>query len=169
MLTQERVKELFTYDPESGVLRWRVQRGPKRPGDVAGCEAKQTVGKWYLQIRIDYRLYYVHRVVYLYQMGELPIEVDHEDGNGLNNRWDNLRNVDRLGNRMNCRRSCVNTSGVVGVHYNKGSRRWDAYINKNKGRTYLGGFASKDEAAVARKRAEVEFGFHANHGSDRPL
>lgn len=168
-LTQERVRELFTYDPESGILRWRVQRGPNRPGDRAGCRTVCRVGKAYLQVRIDYRLHLAHRVIFLLVTGSMPEEVDHEDGNGENNIWSNLRAVDRLGNRKNCRRSVVNTSGTVGVYWVVGRDRWEAYINVNRKRTYLGRFKDKHEAISRRKAAEVEFGFHVNHGSDRPL
>lgn len=167
-LTQERVRELFTYDPDSGILRWKSRRGPVKPGDEAGCKITRH-GKTYLQVGVDYRMYFAHRVIFTLVTGSMPDEVDHEDGNGENNAWSNLRPVDRLENRKNCRRYAVNTSGVTGVYWVKRYRTWESYIYLNGKKVRLGTFKDKQDAISRRKAAEVEFGFHTNHGSDRPL
>lgn len=169
MLTQERVKELFTYDPESGVLRWRVQMGTAREGDVAGTVSCIDNRNVYRVVTVCRERCYVHRVVFLYVHGYLPEEVDHEDGDGLNNRITNLRPVEHKMNARNCRLSAANKSGITGVFELRGENRWLANIMVEGKTRYLGRFLTKEEAALARKSAEAELGFHMNHGSDRSI
>lgn len=75
--------------------------------------------------------------------GELPpddVEIDHNDGNGENNRWSNLNKSTRQGNAKNLRKRDNNTTGVVGVSWDKSRGKWLAYIHigggvmKNLGR-----------------------------------
>jgi hypothetical protein len=96
-------------------------------------------------------------------------EVDHIDGNGTNNIWNNLRAVTRADNAKNMRKSSANTSGVTGVVWIKRIKSWKSQIMVNGCCKYLGYFRSKEEAIAARKAAEVLYGFHENHGTERPL
>jgi hypothetical protein len=95
--------------------------------------------------------------------------IDHEDGNGLNNRWENLRDVTRLENMRNRRKYKNNTSGVVGVVWNKARGKWQVQIKVKGTLIFLGYFVNKDDAIKARKKADIKYGFHKNHGEDRPL
>ena len=100
----------------------------------------------------------------------MPVDqVDHIDGNGLNNRWNNLREVSSQENNMNMRLSSNNTSGVTGVCWATRDKRWIANIKVNRKNKCLGYFTDFNEAVAARKAAEIEHGFHCNHGSNRPL
>jgi hypothetical protein len=90
MLTQQRVRRLFTLDEQSGVFRWKTKpeiTSPIRIGDIAGH--KDATGYW--RIRFDYRAYLRSRLVFLYVYGFLPRFVDHRDGDPLNDRPENLR------------------------------------------------------------------------------
>ena len=171
MLNATRVRELLDYSPETGELRWKVARtGTAKAGCAAGCERTDRSGKKYWQIRVDGRLYYAHRIVWLITYGEFPSEqVDHIDGDGLNNRLENLRAVSSTENSRNVRKKSNNTSGVSGVHWHKRDKKWQAMIEVNYKTIHLGLFSNKDEAVAARKAAELKYGFHPNHGSDRPL
>ena len=97
--------------------------------------------------------------------GAIPKEVDHEDGDGTNNKWDNIRAVTRLGNAKNHRRRDDNTSGVTGVYWDSQCGTWNAQI----GRTRIGRFKTKSLAITARVDAQKKQGYHANHGAVRPL
>lgn len=86
-------------------LRWKAQRHRSRKyaGDIAGSLLTKDGGKQYWQIKLDYKVYKVHRVVYLLCYGDIDssLVIDHIDGNGLNNRIENLRLVPQFVNGMN--------------------------------------------------------------------
>lgn len=168
MISQEELKQTLHYDPDTGLLTWLAARGRIRAGDVAGSDVFfKTNKKYYSQVSINNKRYLSHRIIWFYMTGEWPDEVDHEDGDGLNNRWLNLRHVDGLENCKNKRVYCNNTSGVTGVTVH--GRKWKAELRCNKVKYYLGLFEDFFEAVCARKSAELRHGFHPNHGSHRPL
>ncbi len=99
----------------------------------------------------------MHRVI----MGEPEgLEVDHRDGNGLNNRKrgdaGNLRVATTAQNQCNQRRSSRNKSGYKGVSWNKKDKRWVAKIKHQRKAIYLGYFATPDAAAAAYAKASAE-------------
>lgn len=170
MITQEQLKELLHYCPETGVWTWVVGGRRRRKGFEAGCEIMKRSGKNYRKIKVLGFMQFAHRLAFLYMTGEFPEnEVDHIDGNGLNNRWDNLRAVTHAENGKNQRLNTCNTSGTTGVSWIKSRSKWLATIKVNRVNKYLGVFNSKEDAIAARKKAEAELGFHTNHGTDRPL
>lgn len=165
-LTQARLKELLHYDPLSGLFTWLVVRGGKHVGDVAGsvCRAR---GKDYRRIRLDDELIMAHRLAWLYVHGEWPEdELDHEDGDGLNNRISNLRPADRLQNNKNASLRKDNRTGVPGV-YEMQPGRFQVTI-KHRGQThYLGRFGDVPAAAAVKKAAEQQFQYHPQHGKPK--
>ncbi len=172
MITQEQLKEVLHYCPETGVFTWLV--GNKRrvhAGDVAGCvNRRKQCGKSYRHVGVHNREYLAHRLAFLYMTGEFPEnEVDHKDGDGLNNIWTNLRAVTGLENHKNMRKPASNTSGTVGVYWCKQTRKWQSQISYAGRQVTLGRFHDKEDAIAARKAAEVLYGFHENHGTERPL
>lgn len=90
-LTAEAIRALLRYEPETGHFYWLLNRGSKiKAGQRAGAVSSEG----YCQISIYDRLYRAHRLVWLYVHGEWPSQtIDHIDGNRLNNRLDNLRDV----------------------------------------------------------------------------
>jgi hypothetical protein len=171
MLTQERLKEVLHYCPETGVFTWLVGgRGTARKGSEAGSIRYDKSGKPYYYVGFDYRRYPAHRLAFLYMTGEFPEnEVDHKDGNGCNNAWTNLRAVTSLENRKNLRKRADNTSGTTGVYWYASYNKWRSQIMCAGRMVHLGLFSNKEDAIAARKAAEVLYGFHENHGTERPL
>ena len=109
-------------------------------------------------------------MAFLLQVGRWPEgEIDHIDGNGLNNRWNNLREVTPTENQRNARKRSDNTSGTTGVGWHKQRQKWKAQIRINGTQKHLGYFDSKEEAIWAREAANKEHEFHPNHGTERPL
>jgi len=171
VITQEQLKELLHYCPETGVWTWLVdrKRGVKQ-GDQAGSIMMKPCGEKYRRIKVLQCTHKAHRLAFLYMTGVMPEdEVDHQDGNGLNNRWLNLRSVTHADNAKNHRLRRNNSSGAAGVCWHIRSGKWQATITVNARKKALGYFRNKEEAIAARKSAEIEFGYHKNHGTDRPL
>ena len=167
-LTQAKLKEFLHYDPETGIFTWKVRSSIMvrvRAGDIAGCKKTSLSGKTYVQICLDGRLYYAHRLAWLYMKGYFPDQIDHSDGNGVNNIFSNLSGVSDAENKKNVRLFSRNSSGIPGVKWYPKRGRWYTYI----GRQYLLWTPDFFEACCARKSAEVRLGFHANHGTVRPL
>lgn len=148
-LTQERLRELLDYRPETGVFTWR---GKAKVGIPVG--RIQTDG--YSQIRVDGKLYLAHRLAWLYVHGEWPTsEIDHIDRDRVNNRIANLRDVDRAINATN--RRAFGSSGFKGVTSMKKGSRFFARISRIDGSvSYLGVFDSAEAAHEAYKAAHVE-------------
>ena len=152
-LSQERVKELFSYDEKN--LIWKVRTSNRiKIGAIAG-----NYNHGYREINVDGKRYYAHRLVWLYHYGYLPKEhLDHINGNTQDNRIENLRIVDPQGNARNCGMSCNNVSGVKGVYLNK-SQNWVANIVINGKTKYLGSYKNFDDAVRARYLEEVRLGW----------
>lgn len=171
-LNYDQASQLLAYDPETGVLLWKVSNRRKiRAGDEAGGIKQNPIdGKRYLTVGILHRRYRAHRVAVLLMTGAFPAgEVDHINGNGLDNRWCNLRVVTRSENSRNMRRPENNKSGAIGVHWRADCRKWRAFIKIDGKQIQLGLFSDFNNAVAARKAAEASHSFHENHGSDRPL
>jgi len=150
-LTQERVRELFDYR-EDGVLVWKVRPSNNtQAGDVAGVMGSK--GYWLL--KINRRMYYAHRIVFLWHHGYIPEhDTDHIDRNKCNNRIENLREVSKVCNSRNQARSVRNKSGVKGVCWASLESKWKAHIFTHIGRVHLGYFEDFLEAVCTRLAAE---------------
>jgi len=169
MLNYEEVRRLLDYDPETGILTWKIPRRNTVVGQEAG-RAVTRCNKPYRAIHICGKQTMSHKVAFLWMTGRFPVEeVDHQNGNGRDNRWTNLREVTRLENNKNRRRYSNNKSGQTGVCWAKREKRWRVSISVSKQPIILGYFISKEKAIAVRKAAEITYGFHPNHGSDRPL
>lgn len=85
------------------------------------------------------------------------IQVDHENGNGLDNRRSNLRIATVAENNQNVSK-CRGGSRYLGVCFDKGnpSKPWKAYVSLNKKKTHVGYFVTEVEAAQARDAAAVQ-------------
>lgn len=161
MLTQARLKELFHYDPDTGIFIFLRHRYASKIGTQAG-----NFDDGYLKIKIDGKSYLLHRLAYLYVTGNFPTKnLDHKDLNRSNNAFLNLRPSEQYQNTCNVRRYSNNTSSVKGVSWHKQNSKWTAYIYYKRKRHYLGTFKLLEDAenAVRAKREELH-GEFANHG-----
>ena len=154
-LTVEQLRGLLKYDPETGVLTWLVsgRRMKPRAGEVAGCADPRG----YIQIRINRRLYWAHRLALAIVNGEWPDgEVDHLDGDKGNNRLSNLRVGTKATNMQNLRRAMTSnkSSGLLGAHWNKERQKWKAAITVDGRTVYLGLFDTAQAAHTAYVQAK---------------
>lgn len=169
------LRQLLAYDPDTGKLAWLERPAHFFPAarDAIAWNAKfsgktaliSLSPKGYRQGRIFNISFLAHRVIYAIHHGEWPSDqIDHINGDKLDNRIDNLRSVSRKENMRNLPMPRSNTSGVMGVGWSKQYKNWEAQIKVDRRRVYLGRFAKFEDAVAARKAAEVEFGYHDNHG-----
>lgn len=163
-LTAEEARRLFRYDPETGELYWRVGGGRRKVGVPAGCVFKPGAN-YYRRVSVGHKFYYAHRMAWLVWYGHWPKnEIDHINGDTLDNRIENLRDVDCAENRKNQRISSANTSGALGVRWHGEKGRWQARMQVCRKEIHLGYFDHLEDAVAARKEADKRYGFHENHG-----
>lgn len=146
MITQERVKELFNYNEESGdLLRIKKVKGGKSK-IVAGCKGNHG----YLMTMVDKVLYLNHRLIWLWVYGYMPENcIDHINRNRLDNSIGNLREVSDSCNMRNANSRSDNTSGVRGVCYDSKKKKWYARVTCPVSRNIFLGYTEDFVEAVA--------------------
>lgn len=154
-LTQRRLKEVLSYDPASGHFSWTGAQPGTRAGKRAGC-VRACMGKRYWGIRVDRRLYFAHRLAYLYVKGCWPVAtVDHRNGDGMDNSWENLRPATQSENLRNARsRQADRPFG--GYYFDKGEKRWRAAMRIDGRQKTIGLFDTAEEAASAYVETSLE-------------
>lgn len=151
----DRLRELIRYDPDTGKLYCAKTGREKFTSDNNG----RYVGK------VEGCQFYAHRVAWALYHGAWPGgEIDHINGDSLDNRLLNMRDVDRATNRRNAKLPKSNKTGTPGVCWAKNPGKWQAQIKYERRMIYLGQFDTLEEAVAVRKEAEKQYGFHPNHG-----
>lgn len=157
-MTQKRLMGMVHYNPETG--RFRVRKS----GKPLGC----TESDGYLMAQLGVKTYALHRLAWLYVYGVFPEGIiDHIDHDKHNNAIKNLRDATQLENCKNKTLAKNNTSGTVGVRWNKRLGKWTAAVKVDRKNIHLGTFSSYEEAVAVRQEANIKYGFHENHG--KPL
>ena len=152
VLTQERLKQLLEYDPNSGKFWHRTVKAGSEQTFEAGGLQKQG----YRCIKVDGRTYYAQRLAFLYVNGAWPKKhVDHRDMNKDNNAWANLREATRSQNCGNRTAHRNNKLGVKGVHKRGG--KYLASINVGHKVKHLGSFSTIEEASAAYANAACKY------------
>lgn len=153
MLTYERARELFDYDPLTGVITRRKSAGAARVGQVAGSNKDG-----YLSFLADNKRYRAHRVAWLLAHGEWPPnKIDHIDRNRSNNALANLRLATSSQNKKNLSLRSDNKSGVKGVHWCPDRAKWVAQIKLPHQYLQLGRFDVFENAVAVRRAAEAKY------------
>lgn len=149
----DELRRLFSYDPASGDVRWRIMYRSKRPGDLAGY-----VWKGYRRITIRKITYPAGAIIWAMQTGAWPThQIDHRDTNGSkSNEWANLREATPLQNGANRKPNANNKSGHPGVRRTpKG--RWRSEIKSGQITRNLGTYDLFEDAVAARQTAEIKY------------
>ena len=151
----ELVEQLLDYDPETGVFYWKQRRGGKaKKGSLAGAVGANG----YLYVRIEKRQLLAHRLAWLLLTNADPgeLQIDHMNGNRLDNTSSNLRIATCNQNSCNRGAQVNNKSGFKGVWYSKKQSRWVSEIWSKGEKTYLGSFDTPELAHMAYCKAAAE-------------
>lgn len=171
----ELLRKLLRYEPETGKLFWRERPremfSDERCGKTwntryAGKESfTANSSDGYRSGSVLSKPYLAHRIIWAIVHDEWPPEqIDHINGNRMDNRIENLRAVSHAENAKNQRPTRNNAAGVMGVQWAKREKAWRARIWTDGANKHLGYFGCIGAAAMARCIAERKHGFHPNHG-----
>jgi hypothetical protein len=158
--TQDSLLAVFDYDEATGDLTHKYTTS----SGVQGKLATYSHTRGYLSVSIGRKQYLAHRVIFMMKKGYWPQHVDHIDHNKANNSWNNLREVQQEVNNRNMPKQANSTTGHVGVSFMKTRNKYRAYITVNSKAKHLGMFDTVEEAVAARDQANIQYGYHANHG-----
>jgi hypothetical protein len=159
-LTAEYVRSILDYDPLTGIFRWKYRASnppewnTKHEGKPAG-----SLSNGYITIRLPNGfLYPAHRLAWLYVKGVWPANIiDHKNGVGNENWFDNLREATQAENTLNRRKQSNNTTGYVGVRFRKHHGKWEGRINLSGKTVWRGYFDSAQEAAAVRRSVLAQY------------
>jgi hypothetical protein len=147
------LKDLLSYDPTTGLFTWKKSNSTK---PVVGTIAGTRHPHGYIRINIKRKMYYAHRLAWLYVHGAFPThEIDHVDRDPANNRIDNLRLATHPQNASNAPKRRTNRSGLKGVCHVRG--RWIATISSNGRQMHIGMFDTAAEAHSAYLAAAKKY------------
>ena len=152
---------LFYYNPDTG----RISLSASRRGPIEVIRGSRN-GKTYYRVKIGKTHVAAHRLAWRLLHGNWPVgEIDHIDGNTMNNCADNLRDVSKAINQRNQRLSRKNTTGVCGVI--RAGKKYRAAFKLNDKKTHVGTFNTIEEATAALCDARAKHGFSPSHGMPR--
>lgn len=160
MLTIERLKELLSYDEDSGNLTWLINKKSAKKGNIVGSKSKQP----YCEVHIDGKKYLAHRLVWFYSYGFWPETIDHIDGNTRNNAIKNLREVTISQNSLNKRKSKSNLCGAKNVSFKRDRNKYAVNLDVDGKPRHIGHYANVELAIVAATEARNKYhGEYAKH------
>lgn len=150
-LTEKYIKSILHYEKETGDWTWLVQKSNRiKPGQLAGA---LSGGYWI--ISVDFKRIRSHRLAFLYVTGEWPKnDVDHINGNKLDNRWCNLREATDKQNQANRKLNKDNKTGYKGVKYKR--NRWEVTLGLDGKKVYFGRYKTLRKAVEAYNRAAIK-------------
>lgn len=135
-----RLEDVYTYDPATGVFRYKIRRARMKVGSVAGADNGR-----YIQLSLGPKKILAHRAAWFFHYGEWPEQqIDHLDGNGKNNA---ISNLELVSGRENVNRGVQRhkKSGLPrGVTTQYGRFRAKAWINGKE--VYLGYYDTPEQA-----------------------
>jgi hypothetical protein len=148
--SQERLNELFNYDPETGELtRKTTTNNSAKVGERAG---NLDTASGYRRVKVDTSEYREHRLIWRLVTGEDPLAltVDHVNRIKDDNHWENLRLATGSQQAFNRRLQSRNTSGITGVCWDKNAGKWEVRFRGQGRDKRLGYFTTLLDAAACR-------------------
>jgi hypothetical protein len=158
MLTQAELKEVLNYHPETGIFTWKKRTSNRvKVGSIAG----NVHNCGYIELKVNNNRVLAHRLAWLYEHGELPILIDHINGDKKDNRISNLRQASYSENAYNSKIRTDNKSGVRCVSWDKARNSWEVRVKLNGKLNHYGNYNDLEEAKkvadTVRNLAHKEF------------
>ena len=169
MPSQQELQEWFDYK-DGDFYRMKTNSNRVKVGSKVGyVNTNKQTGKQCIFVGFNHKMYLIHRLIWAWHGYSLEPnqEIDHIDGNSLNNCIENLRATTHKQNCENRKGANKNSkSGVKGVSWDKVAKKWYAQIQHNGKVKYLGLYETKEDAIDARIEAEKECFTHAPSRDD---
>jgi len=157
MIDKELVSQIYEY--KDGALYWKNCSKKNKNGKLAG----NINSNGYCRVWVNKKLYDSHRIIFLMFHGYIPENVDHIDGNPLNNKIENLRAATYRQNAQNRKVRKDNELGIKGIKKNGNKFMVRVQIKTNK-RKCFGSFDNLELAELvaieARDKYHKEFAKH---------
>ena len=155
-MTQDELKQLLHYDPNTGEFTWLANTGKKKLIGKRAGRYDKFGNRFY--ININKKQYLAHRLAWLYVYGQWPKDqIDHVNGNSSDNRILNIRECNNSENSQNKSTQSNNSSGYIGVHYYKAYDKWRSRIQINNKEIHLGYFDTAEEAYEKYLEAKKQY------------
>ena len=154
------LRERLSYNRTTGEITWlpievksRTDKSwnSKYSGRIAGTKREVGRGLFYQIINLDGKLIRAHHLVWIFETGEVAKGLDHISGDGMDNRYSNLRKLSHSDNIRKGRIQANNTSGVKGVSFRKDTSKWSVRLKVDGKYKSLGSFLTKEEASRVYK------------------
>jgi len=160
-ITQEQLKDMFNYREDGVLLRKKATSGNGNyAGRPVGNLNSKNLGQRnarYVTTKIHGQHWCVHKLIYLYHYGYVPEQLDHINGNSLDNRIENLRPASSAENMSNRKTFANNKSGCKGVSWNKRSSKWQVSVGVNKKQKHIGYFDDFELAKLIALEARDKY------------
>ena len=151
----EAMRHRYEISGSKLIVKNKYHCGPE-VGKMVGSFSKRG----YLKCRVVRRDFLVHQIVWFLAHDKWPEKhIDHIDGDKLNNNPLNLRQSDSSQNMRAYRKHQGGSSQYKGVCVRKGRGEWQAYINDNGTKIFLGYYPCEHEAAMAYNKKALELGY----------
>lgn len=159
MITPEKLHQLFEYRDDGNLVRKVSGAGrSNKKGMVVGFFPKKiTRSNRYVTTKINGQHYCVHKLIYMYHHGVMPDQLDHINGNSLDNRIENLRLATTSENAQNRKTFANNKSGCKGVTWHKRIKKWQVSVAVNKVQKHIGYFDDLEFAALVATEARDKY------------
>lgn len=154
MMNKELVSECFEH--RDGKLYWKKVAHPNKQY-LVGTEAGSIHKTGYRHVTWMGSIHKVHRLIYLLVNGYLPKEIDHINGDRLDNSLANLREVTRSQNQYNKSMCRNNTSGFRGVSWHNKSKAWSVRISVSGCGMHFGYFKDLELAGLVADEARAKY------------
>lgn len=153
---QSYLNSILEYN--NGILYWKSARPKINIGDIAGSLNKNG----YIKIKIDGKIYQIHRIIWKMLIGNDPEnDIDHINHIKTDNRIENLRDTNENNKNQSIRKD--NTSGYPNILFRKNNKIKYQVRILNNNKHYTKSFSTIEEAVKHRDEKLIEFGYHKNH------
>lgn len=169
-VTQEELSKRLTYDPKTGELVWTSKGNSRKV--VVGSRAGSATKRGHRVIRLNGYTYPEHHIIWRLYFGVWPKgHIDHINHDEMDNRLTNLRDVSQEVNNRNQSLRKDNTTGHIGIWINNrnSKKKFMSEVVFGGKRVHRESHYSIEDAIECRNQVLQEYGFHPNHGIEKPV